>query len=310
MKCVACVFEGKVLTSNGRYQHVSRVIKGDKLFNMYGKPVTVKSVQHKQDVVVPVISIKHDCWFSVLECTENTEILTWDPSCRLPKWVQADYFGDVNNQQTILLPTRLEWTSPSKLACFPAATGVQGYYKLGFLIGAYLRIGYQKQQGVIGFHCDTSKKEIEDNIIDFVEQLFGASPKYRRGTFTFDLDFECDALYEMFSEFVGKGLPAQYLCKNVDYINGINDGIIFSGSIGHPTLTNTNVFEVLYWSSLSLGKPLHFGQLAHKIQNVPFITGRANLYAYQRQKRDVWNIDVDCKTGSYVVNNLVVRNVD
>ena len=112
MKCLACISDGKVLKSNGIYQHVSHIRKGDKLFNMYGKSVTVRNVQYTQGVVLPTIDIKHDCWFSTLQCTEGIEILTWDNTKKLPRWVQGDYFGMIEHQQTIILPTNLEWELP------------------------------------------------------------------------------------------------------------------------------------------------------------------------------------------------------
>ena len=310
MKCLACISDGKVLKSNGIYQHVSHIRKGDKLFNMYGKSVTVRNVQYTQGVVLPTIDIKHDCWFSTLQCTEGIEILTWDNTKKLPRWVQGDYFGEIEHQQTIILPTNLEWELPLKLNGVLMPSNDDKNYPLGFLIGAYLRIGYQKQRGVIGFHCDTGKKAVEKYIVSYMSYLFGVEPKYRRGTFTIDVDFECSALYEMFSEFTCKGVPSQYIYQNTDYIQGINDGLVFSGTNGYPTPENTNVFEVLYWSSLFLGKPLHFGQLAHKYNNVSFLTGRANLHSYQRQKTDLWKIDVDCISGTFIVNNMVVRNVE
>jgi hypothetical protein len=310
MRCIAQITDGKVLKSNGVYQKLSTLKPGDHVMNMYGKPVVVKNVIHKGKQHSSVLDLKSDNWYTPLKCSEELNILTWDMRERKPKWLQAEYV-QTEIEQFALLPTQMSWELPATYN-ITVSNGkvITPSNELGFLIGAYLRIGYQKDVNVIGFHCDTSKKIIADTIIANIKDIFGVDPKYRRGTFTFDLDFDSEELYNIFEKFRdNKSFPEAYYCLDKMYIQGINDGMVFSGTLGNPSLhVNPQLFEVMYWSSLTTGRPLNYGQLKRMYKNVPFTTSRTTLYNYNRYINDKWILDVECETGSFIINNMIVRN--
>lgn len=305
---MAVISQGKVLKSNGTYQEISTIKKGDSVMNMYGKPVRVRNlIEKKNSSNIPILKLKHDNWFTTTTCSEYQQILTWDNRERVPKWVQADYFSS-EEQPITLLPSRMDWSLPDNFNIETNFCTLQSSKELGFLFGAYMRIGYQKNVGTIGFHCDTSKQAVGLMVVECIKKLFNVDPQYRRGAFTYDIDFENDVLYNIFSDLMDKKLPDKYHCKNKDFIEGVNQGIMYSGHLGQLGVSNTNIYETLYWTSLCLGKPVNTGQLVRKYRGIPFLTSFGRLFKFDRIKIDSWTLDVDCETGSFIVDNLIVRN--
>jgi hypothetical protein len=314
MRCFALVSESKVLLNTGKYKDISKIVKGDKVMNMYGRSVVVRNVIKRQNTRhKALVTLKHDNWFNFLKCTEDQQILIWNDKERRADWVLADYLRPESNLYT-LLPYDMKWDLPENFELNVNENVIlKSSFALGFLFGVYLRVGnHYHTMSKVRFHCETVDKTFINEIIKICKNIFVAHPiENGDNEHLQNLDYMDDIMYNVFYDFeLGnmKQLPDKYYCTNNEYVNGINCGIIYSGMNGFPSLkSNEKIFEVLYWSALHVKKPVNFGQLIRKHRNIEFLTGRCNLYSYDRMLQDVWALDVECDTGTYIVNNLIVR---
>jgi len=150
-------------------------------------------------------------------------------------------------------------------------------------------------------------------------------------------------LLNQFGKRTEKHLPSKYFCKNKDYIKGIYDGLINSNGSRENcrikgniicSLINTSkyILEVFYWCCMNLGisfsameKPKSIGNLkGTKLKNLK--QGyRINTHTFNRvtknyiyseifekelldKEEEVWDIEVDCPTHSFIANNSIVHN--
>jgi hypothetical protein len=316
MKCIAQISHGKVLKSNGTYKELSKLQKGDRVLNMYGKPIKVLNlIERRNDKNVGIVTIKHDNFFKNFTCTEHQEILTWNDRYKKAEWVLADYFRD-DDSQHVILPTTFSWDLPESFKYqILGDTILTPSFDLGFLFGVYMRVGYiTYTKETVRFHCDTLSVQIIEDVINISKRLFNTKVQkvQEPDRFISHIDFENNIMYDIFTEFgedSAKHLPNKYYCTDKEYVLGLNMGIMYAGSNGNPPLRNLEkVHETLYWSSLVSKKPLSYGQLIKKYKNIEFLTGRTALYSYNRGLDSIWTLDVDCPTGTYIVNNLIVRS--
>jgi hypothetical protein len=317
MKCIAQISSARVLKSNGIYKDISKIQRGESIINMYGKSVKVRDViERKNDKNTGIVTIKHDNFFKNLVCTENLQILTWNEKKHDVEWVVADYFrNDIPHY--VILPTKFDWDLPESFKySIQGDTILSPSFGLGFLFGVYLRVGYltQTSSRTIRFHCETLNVQFIEDIINICKKIFGAKVHKRQNPddFLSHIDFDNNIMYDIFSDFgedADRHLPHKYYCTDKDYTLGISTGIMYSGMNGIPYLHNRErVLETLYWSSLIANKPINYGQLVRKYRNIEFLTGRSTLYSYDRGRDSIWTIEVDCPTGTHIVNNLIVRN--
>ena len=149
-------------------------------------------------------------------------------------------------------------------------------------------------------------------------------------------------LLSNFSKKTNKHLPSQYYCKNKEYIQGIFDGLIDSDGNIEDTrsgkkiynLTNTSksIIELFYWCCMNLNLSYSsrlcnksIGNLkGTKLENLQDCyrvkTHTMNRFTkdyvysdiFEREnivkKEQVWDIEVDCPTHSFIANNSIVHN--
>ena len=308
--------QNKVLKSNGVYTRVQDIRVGDLVLNMYGKPVKISRVQQVNiNMSHSFINIKHNNWFNVSQLLDETNVLTWNKARRTAEWIQANYFSTCN-ESIFVLPSKIDWTLPETFSLTYKQNFINPSYGLGFLFGAYLRVGYQRDMynladKTTNFHCDTSKKEIINSIKHYSKSIFDVDAINKKQTFIIDLNFQDDDFTDFFDMLninsSKKRLPLYYLCNNKEYITGIHDGIRFSGTEGHPGIHDQYLKELLYWTFLYLEKPFSYGQLQQTFNNYKFMTTRAILHSIDRKPNIIFKFDVDCPTGSFIMNNMVIR---
>jgi|LakMenEpi02Apr12_1017379.scaffolds.fasta_scaffold00698_1 IMP dehydrogenase/GMP reductase len=141
-----------------------------------------------------------------------------------------------------------------------------------------------------------------------------------------------------------KHLPQQYYCKNKDYIKGIFNGLIDSdGNLDNTkgckrTIyclenTSTQLIELFHWCCINLnmsyttyGRKGRAGKLKGITEKSIFNTSyRSKTHTFNRFTKDylysnitsfdntkiqmeVWDIEVDCPTHSFIANNMIVHN--
>lgn len=144
-----------------------------------------------------------------------------------------------------------------------------------------------------------------------------------------------------FSKKTGKHLPSKYYCLNKEYIKGIYDGLIDSD--GHREKskvcnnidifmnTSTHLIELFNWCCINLNKS--FGSFQQKsscglknfntdnlCDSYRVKTHSSNRftknYIYTRilditdddDEEDVWDLEIDCDTHSFIADNVIVHN--
>lgn len=311
MICCAMFQTGKVLKANGTYDKINNIKAGDYVMNMYGKPVKVrKVVERKTSNRQTLLEIKHDNWYKPTCCLEFQNILAWDHINKTPFWVQADFLNN-DDSTNLVIPADMQWTLRDSFDGKDCAS-LSPSYELGFIFGVYLRLGYLTNKCDVNFHCETCSKDIIKMIEVACDKLFKAKVMYGSTTFISDIKCNDEMLYDIFQEFsngISKYLPEKYMCSDKEYLQGLNHGIVFSGVQGCPSLkSNPRVYEILYWTSLTLKKPINYGQLMRKFRGVELLTGKGRVYSIKRGFYNMYTLDVECDTGSFIVDNIVVRN--
>lgn len=145
-----------------------------------------------------------------------------------------------------------------------------------------------------------------------------------------------------FGKKTDKHLPSKYYCNNKDYIRGIFDGL--NDSDGHIETTKTKnkicsfvntskyLIELYYWCCMNLNisfsssknKKTIGGLKGAKIENIKD-SYRIKTHTFNRFTKDyvysqimdkkdvyeeveVWDIEVNCDTHSFIANNSIVHN--
>lgn len=89
-----------------------------------------------------------------------------------------------------------------------------------------------------------------------------------------------------------------------DYMNGLHDTLL-TGS--NTFLEQREIVDIMYWISMTQTRPHKQGQLVLRSMGKPFLASRISLYKYDRKPDTLYSLHVDCQSGSYIANNIVVR---
>lgn len=274
MKCLAFFANGKVLKANGSYQCINKISKGDHVINMYGKPVRVRRVIASESK--DIVHFKSDLWYdkSSLKCTGDQQFL-------------------MSNERSVFLPNKIDWMLPHGFHI----DSIYQSQQLGFIFGAFLRVGYVRNDKRVCFHCDTSQVCIVNKIKTIVNKLFDEQPTNNSSQHWHTLVYNNEYLYKLFLEFScepNKCLPEKYYCTDKEFALGLLTGLICTGTQGQPPiLPNEKVFEGLYWSALS--------------SNTPSLRGEFHWQKNTDDLETVWSLDVECTTKTFIINNIVAK---
>jgi hypothetical protein len=91
-----------------------------------------------------------------------------------------------------------------------------------------------------------------------------------------------------------------------DFVSGVNHAITHLSDVNK---LDQLVMEALYWTSLSLKKPLVPGQSKRSSLGVSFLSCNGRVHQYIRGPKELYLLDVECPSGTYIMNNIIVRGV-
>ncbi len=288
----------RVLKANGRFTNIKNIKIGDEVINMYGKPIKITGIRSRKSTQNDVLtSIKTKAWYNSLICFGTQRILTWNNMINDYEWKQANEFQD---SELSLLPKKVFWTFDDK-------DKDDLSFDNGFLYGIYLKSGFIKDKQVC-FICENNAHDIKSLICTIGEQIFQNKPHIKIHDFVSEISFKpTDIFLNIFKSFGygdTKHLPFKYYCNNNEFAQGVYHGLsCSSGSL--ETTKNIWTHETLYWSAMTIGRPLCFGQL--HLNNKPFITSNASLYAIHKKLDLGYVLEVDCPSNSVIIDNLIVR---
>mgnify|MGYP000518922829 CR=1 FL=1 len=227
-------------------------------------------------------------------------------------------------------------------------------YPLGYLFGTFLGDGHaflkeykKSKSGRVTWYFGINEKNIHDKVTEYIKTLFGLSvskkePEGRSVTLIHLYSKIAAELFQECGKRTQKHLPSKYLCKNIDYIKGLHDGLIDSdgnhekrdGKIVRLNLVNTStdIIKLFEWCCICM--KTSFGVIKNK-KNIGNLKGtninnlkqsyscrtinsnrRMNEFNYSKimsiekikEQRETWDIEVDCETHSFIANNCIVHN--
>lgn len=299
----------KVLQSNGLWNPLHQVRIGDKVMNMYGNPVAVSGIKtFKVKQNSSLINIKHDNWYANVVVKDDTEILVWNTQEKHPQWIQADYYS-LNHEQTLLMPLRMKWELPPSFDIAYKNNIIKPTYYLGFILGAFLKVGFQHHH-MTCFHADTSSKEFVRTIREYIEHIFGIHVDNGGATYFFDIQYNDQDFYRVFECFgqYNKTFPVEYLCSDLDYIQGIHFGMLSAGNNQHELHRTPQLNELFYWTSHIMGKAASYGQFKFRYQGEDVLASRSTLFNVERRPVELVSLETECPSQTYILNNIIVRS--
>lgn len=309
---MATTMTSKILMGNGTYKPIHSVLVGDKVMGMHGRPTMVKKVNiHKNEERSIVINVKHDSWYNAIPLKADTEVLVWNRHTRSPYWIQSEYYTE-EKEQTLLMPLDMKWSEHFTSEITFASQKIEPSYHLGFIFGAYMKIG-NIIDDTVSFHCDNTSVDIVQSIRKYMKHVFGDQINETMTTSTYYHDvYYTDSqnqLNDIFLKFKkgDKKFPHEYIYNDFEYIKGIHFGMMLTGTNNHHNFESVAVKEFSYWTSYVLGKPSRFGQMKFYHEGVNIMGTRSSLFGLDRKKVNLMSLQVDCKDDAYIVGNMIVR---
>ena len=230
---------------------------------------------------------------------------------------------------------------------------LESTYDLGYIFGMFLGNGTS--------HLTINKKNnceggdvswtLNKNRPDIIKKLYNSMLNI--------LNYECSiidinnskkiicynkCLTKLFLEFgkkTDKHLPEKYYCKNINYIQGLYDGLIDSNGTKEKYANNTvfrfdntskSNIELFYWCCLNLNISFSSSNCGKKTGNLKGLN-KDNLndcfsikthtmnrftkdYVYScvkqnsktRELVETYDLEIDCETHSFIANNTIVHN--
>jgi IMP dehydrogenase/GMP reductase len=260
--------ETRILMANGTYKDIQNIKVGDRVINMNGKPVDVKSIQmtgykktikirHNKFYKETVVTPNHRYWIGDLSSlSEHTKLSRGYIKClNQPvrggdskfKWLGLDKCDDC----VYLLPAVIDFELPNnfEIVLNKRRGHVKSYvvdsvlsptYELGYVFGLFLGDG----NSLIAEHCGRhigsvcwvfglDEKNVADKLSGCLRKIFpnASNPTTTIKNNTIQIRF----YYKPFADFLiqfGKGkekhIPCEYLVDDREYLTGIYDGLIDS----------------------------------------------------------------------------------
>jgi len=230
---------------------------------------------------------------------------------------------------------------------------LESTYDLGYIFGMFL--GNETHHLIINKNTNSEAGQtswnLNKNRPDIIEKLYNSILNI--------LNYKCSVvdkdnskkivcynkcLTKLFLEFgkkTDKHLPEKYYCKNIDYIQGLYDGLIDSNGTKEKYANNTvfkfdntskSNIELFYWCCLNLNISFSSSNRGKNIGNLKGVN-KDNLnecfsikthttnrftkdfaYSYVKQNSktrelvETYDLEIDCETHSFIANNTIVHN--
>lgn len=264
----------RILMANGEYKNIKDIKVGDKVINMYGKPVSVINVieQGKKEV----IKVFTDNWHSYTHVTPDHKYWTYHDSKY--QWSKIGSIDPIQNYTT--RPYKVDFDIPNNFMI----DNVVSCYELGYILGVFFK--YDNKCVITS--PDNSKIQ---KIQKYMLKLFNyeCHIENNHGSITFYCRDE--NLVNLFADFANN--PSKYYCKNDEYIKGLIDGITFFDDDPKNFVKE----EILNWCTMNVDDKFE----KYKYNR---ILGRE----YTGEIVETYDIEVDCSTHSFIANGSLVHN--
>ena len=370
----------RVLMADATYKDIEDVRPGDRVINMHGAPVTVVkawctgvrdvlAVRHTQSGKATVVTPDHRFWVGDLSSMSAATISGkgYAKALTQPTRLGADKIGwqEIGSPRPLvaLAPRAIQFelpehfridlhdfaVRPSRLARY--RTDIKDSYDLGFLFGAFLGDGHAflhqskgRDIGRVSWTFGAGEGAITAKLAGAVELVTGVAPKIsnvKNCLIVRLYSLQWARLLGQFGKRSEKHLPAHYLCRSDEYLNGLRDGLLASdGHVepgGRECFRNTSPRLVELWNVLTLLVKGSFPSVATEggsaggLREVDVTNcreshrSRLDVGHAKRHLGDlqcvkilsrqplpvaapVYDIEVDCPTHSFLADNVIVHN--
>ena len=191
-------------------------------------------------------------------------------------------------------------------------------YDIGYIFGVYLR-SPQNNTDINKFIinvCDINS-QLGDKIKNCISRILNidCSIIIKNNNdimiYIYNL-FISDILLELGNDNY-KYLPEKYYCTDINYINGLYDGL--SDSSFCKENNNIYIIELLQWCKINIDYVLNSDNLFLNNNDIDITNYNIKqMYVeefheddYMKEK-EVWDIEVDCPTHSFIADNAIVHN--
>jgi len=284
--------------ANGRYRDVSSLLIGEHVYTGTGVPKRVLDIARKKTSISDdIVTIKHNGWYDVTVCNGNTKVLMFDSYSKKPSWMFAN---------TIASSSKEYFTLPCKQKSEHAK--IDFAYELGFIIGAYLRIGGLRNFPEIRFVYDAGS-DIGNLITKYVATVYKCHPVTNTFGHRIQLAFFNKYLWNKLSgcgTFAERKIPTVLMQETIEFTSGVNCGIVKSGHTGLPRLSKS-VYEMLYWSSLHSYTPMCYGQLPIDFDKVVYETCPGQVLMMDKSTETMYTLHIE-EDVPFVANNMLISS--
>jgi hypothetical protein len=294
------IAEGKVLTSKGYYKYLKHIQTGDKVMNMYGKPVAIKNIVIRN--CNDLTAIHHDAWHGSIIMPKHQTVLTWDNKIEKPVWRPVQFFEEIDDSHKHFpVPCNITFDHDKFLH-----SHLKPSYKLGYIFGLFLVCGKLLNAPQVQFEINMLNSHTHSKLYDIIMELFRdtlISISINKNNVVYN-DLH---LYNIFLSFGmnNKFLPEKYWCQEKNYTRGIVDGIKqFKDQNNLPHY----VSEMSYWAILTAHGLFHKDQTIRKHLDTSFTIGNIQYIIDNVYDAPLYLLDVDCPSKSYIMSNIIVKN--
>ncbi len=302
VKCgIGCFTEDtKVLMANGSYRNINKIKVGEYVINGNGSPVKVLNVIFKG--TKDIIRLKTNTWPTCTKVTPEHRYLALNiHGTKSIKWEHVS--GCQQGFHNMLLPKQFKWTLPNSYSVSLQKRSIKSNYQLAYFIGIYLRYGYEQSIDSLTLHIPIHHGDVLLKVMDIVRNIFKIKTDYYRDQL---LDtFEITLYDKQFASFIRNCVHSidmnTYICTNKSFIKGLYDSLYTINS----TLTS-QMTDLYLWCCINLKKTYEGEVLssAFGYQQVNILDNKV----IGNESGDVWDIEVDCPSHSFIANNCIVHN--
>jgi IMP dehydrogenase/GMP reductase len=370
----------RVLMADATYRNIEDVRPGDRLINMHGEPVKVvrswctgvrevMGVRHVGSAKETVVTPDHRYYVGDLSTTNQATVSGAGYVAVLEKTTKTKasklgwhQIGEVE-RAALLTPRRIAFELPDtfeidltkfalrknkQLARYH--TTVAPSYDLGFVFGTFLGDGHafinrvrNSEIGRASWYFGSQETALTDKFLDAAEAVTGVRPAVVAGTSVVHIhlySLQWARLLAAFGKRDRKHLPANYLCSDPLYLQGLFDGLVASDGFveaGGRVFRNTSprlveLFNVLCFlvegsfpnAEVEVGSA---GGLSGVVTDTCLDSYKSRLNVTHRKRHlddyqvvklldrralnlsvPVYDIEVDCPTHSFVADNVIVHN--
>jgi IMP dehydrogenase/GMP reductase len=371
----------RVLMADATYKNIEDVRAGDRVINMHGDPVSVlkawctgvrevMAVRHVASARETVVTPDHRYYLGDLSTTNQATVTGGGCVAVLerPTKTKANKLGwhriGEVERAALLAPRRIAFELPDTFAIDLARfairknkqlaryhTTITPSYDLGFVFGTFLGDGHAflnkvraSEIGRVSWYFGAQEAALVDKFLDAAEAVTGIRPTVagRRSVVHLHLySLQWARLLAAFGKRDQKHLPADYLCSDPRYLQGLFDGLVardgFVDAGGRVCFRNSSPRLVELFNVLCLLIEGSFPNAEVEVGSAGGLSGvvtdtcldsyksRLNVTHGKRHLDDyqvvklldrralnlsvpVYDIEVDCPTHSFVADNVVVHN--